>query len=284
MAAPVPASIIAVVLLAALLHAAWNLLVRGGSDRALDALLVAVAASAISALAAALLPAPARESWPFLAASAGLHALYFALLAEAYRQGDFGPSYTLMRGLAPVLVALAGAAIAAPEPLAGRTALGALTVAAGVLGMALLARAPGALPRRALAFALMNAGVIAAYTLVDGAGVRRAGHAVAYTAWVFVLDAAPLAALALALRGRAVLAHARRHWRRGLAGGGLTLAAYALVLWAMTRAPVAGVAALRETSVVFATALATWRLGERFGPGRMAAAALVALGVALLER
>jgi len=280
----VPLPIIGVVLLAALLHAAWNLLVRGGADRALDALLVAVSASAVSAAAAAFLPAPAPGSWPFLAASAGLHAVYFALLAEAYRQGDFGPSYTLMRGLAPPLVALAGAAWAWPEPLSPGTVLGAFTVAAGVLAMALLARAPGALPRRALAFALANAAVIAVYTLVDGAGVRRAGHAVAYTAWVFVLDAVPLAALALALRGRAVLLHARRHWARGIVGGAFTLGAYALVLWAMTRAPVAGVAALRETSVVFATALATWRLREPFGPGRMGAAALVALGVALLGR
>jgi drug/metabolite transporter (DMT)-like permease len=280
----VPGTVIAVVLLAALLHAAWNLLVRGGSDRALDALLVAVSAGAVAAVAAALLPAPARASWPHLAASAALHALYFALLAEAYRQGDFGPSYTLMRGVAPVLVALAGAAGAAPEPLAPRTALGALAIAAGVLGMALLARAPGALPRRAVGFALANAAVIAAYTIVDGAGVRRAGHALAYTAWVLALDAAPLVALAAALRGRGVAVHARRHWRRGVAGGCLTLGAYALVLWAMTRAPVAGVAALRETSVVFATALATWRLREPFGAGRIAAAALLALGVALLER
>jgi drug/metabolite transporter (DMT)-like permease len=90
--------------------------------------------------------------------------------------------------------------------------------------------------------------------------------------------------VALALRGRAVVAHARRHWARGLAGGAFTLAAYGLALWAMTRAPVAAVAALRETSVVFAVALASGRLGERFGPGRMAAAATVALGVALLQR
>jgi drug/metabolite transporter (DMT)-like permease len=280
----VPASIVAIVLLAALLHAAWNLLVRAGADRALDALLVAVAASVVSAVAAAFLPAPARASWPFLAASAALHSVYFALLAQAYREGDFGPSYTLMRGLAPVLVAVAGVAGAAAEPLASSTVLGALLVGAGVVAMALLARAPGALPRRALGFVLANAAVIAAYTLVDGAGVRRAGHAVAYTAWVFVLDAFPLAALALATRGRAVLEHARRHWLRGVAGGGFTLAAYALALWAMTRAPIAGVAALRETSVVFATALATWRLREPFGAGRLAAAALVALGVALLRR
>jgi drug/metabolite transporter (DMT)-like permease len=277
-------SVLAVVLLAALLHAAWNLLVRAGADRALDALLVAVAASAVSAVAAAFLPAPARASWPFLAASAALHAAYFALLAEAYRDGDFGPSYTLMRGIAPVLVVMAGVAGASAEPLAPRTALGALLVGAGVVAMAVLARAPGALPRRALGFVLANAAVIAAYTLVDGAGVRRSGHAAAYTAWVFVLDAVPLVALAVALRGRAVLAHARAHWPRGIAGGAFTLAAYTLVLWAMTRAPVAGVAALRETSVVFATALATWRLRERLGAGRIAAAALVALGVALLER
>jgi drug/metabolite transporter (DMT)-like permease len=279
-----PASVIAIVLLAALLHAGWNLLVRSGTDRVLDALLVAISASAISAAVVAFLPAPARPSWAFIGASAAIHAVYFGLLAEAYREGDFGPSYTIMRGAAPLLVAMTAAAGAGPDPLSARTALGTVTIAAGVLGMALLARAPGALPRRALVLALANAAVIAAYTLVDGAGVRRSGHALAYTGWVFVLDAPPLLALALATRGRAVLAHARRGWRRGLTGGVFTLAAYALVLWAMTRAPVAGVAALRETSVVFATALATWRLGERFGPGRIVAAAVVAVGVALLER
>jgi drug/metabolite transporter (DMT)-like permease len=280
----VPPSVIAIVLLAALLHAGWNLLVRTGEDRALDALLVAVAASLVSAAVVAFLPLPAGASWGYVAASAAIHAVYFALLAEAYRHGDFGPSYTVMRGVAPVLVALAAAAGAGPDALRPGTALGAFTVAAGVLGMALFAHAPGTLSRRALGFALANAAVIAGYTLVDGAGVRRSGHALAYTGWVFALDALPLAALALALRGRAVVLHARRHWRRGLAGGVLTLAAYALVLWAMTRAPVAGVAALRETSIVFAAVLAAWRLREPFGPGRIAAAAVVALGVALLER
>jgi drug/metabolite transporter (DMT)-like permease len=279
----VPLHVIGVVLVAALLHATWNLLVRSGTDRALDTILVATVAGAISLPVALLLPAPARESWPHVAASALIHAVYFLALAEAYRDGHFGPSYTIMRGTAPLLVTLLGVAGVASEPAAATTWLGAAVVSGGILAMAALAPR-GGVSRRGAAFVALNACVIALYTIVDGTGARRSGAPVAYTAWVFLLDVPPLVAVALATRGRAALAHARTRWARAAAGGALTVTSYALALWAMTRAPIAAVAALRETSVVFATMLGTWRLGEPLGPARLAAACAVALGIALLER
>ncbi len=275
-----PAGIAAVVLLAALLHASWNAILGAGEDRALDTVLVAAGGSLAAAAALPFLPLPARSSWPYLLASVAIHTAYFAALAGAYR-GDFSPAYTLMRGAAPVLTALGG--WLGGERLAWSQWLGVLLVSGGVAAVGALRRPRGAASRRATAWALGNAVVIAGYTLVDGRGVRLSGHAPSYASWVFALDALPFLAWTLATRRREAARHAAVHWRRGLVGGALMVTAYGLVLWSMTRAPVAAVAALRETSVVFAAVIGARLLREPFGARRIAAAAVVAAGAALLE-
>ncbi|HEU4386104.1 MAG TPA: DMT family transporter [Anaeromyxobacteraceae bacterium] len=275
-----PVEIAAVVLLAALLHAAWNAMVGAGEDRALDTVLVATGGSLVAAAMLPFLPLPARASWPYALASVAIHTAYFTALVGAYKAGAFSPAYTLMRGTAPALTALGG--WVAGERLGGSQWLGVLLVSGGVAVMGTLGRRAAA-SRRATAWALSNAVVIAAYTLVDGRGVRLSGHAPSYTLWVFFLDVLPLLAWTLATRGREAARYAARRWRRGLAGGALMVSAYALVLWSMTRAPVAAVAALRETSVVFAALIGARLLKEPFGAARIAAAAVVAAGAALLE-
>jgi len=277
----VPTSVIAVVLLAALLHASWNLLARAPALGADGPLWVAVGASAASLAVILVAPAPRAASVPWIVASAVLHTGYFALLTVAYRVSDFGPAYTLMRGSAPLVVAVATAILV--ERLTAATWAGVLVLGAGILWMGLLARpsTPAHGRGRAVGVALACSLVIAAYTVVDGIGARTSHHALAYTGWVLFLDGLPLALLlprrvrgapAALLRRRAVLA---------IVGGTATLVAYGLVLWSMTRAPIAAVSALRETSVVFGTLLATFRLREPLGARRIAASLLVAVGIAL---
>lgn len=275
-----PFEIAAVVLLAALLHAAWNAMLGAGEDRALDTVLVATGGSLVAAAVLPFLPLPDRASWPSLLASVAIHTAYFAALIGAYRAGDFSPAYALMRGTAPVLAALGG--WLAGERLVAAQWLGVVLVGGGVAAMGTLARR-GAAGWRATAWALGNAVVIAAYTVVDGRGVRLSGHAPSYTLWVFFLDVLPLVAWTLATRGREAARYAAVRWRRGLVGGALMVTAYGLVLWSMTRAPVAAVAALRETSVVFAALIGARLLKEPFGGARLAAAAVVAAGAALLQ-
>ncbi|MDW8469660.1 MAG: EamA family transporter [Burkholderiales bacterium] len=125
--------------------------------------------------------------------------------------------------------------------------------------------------------------MIAAYTLVDGAGVRAAGGAERYVVWQLFLMGLPFGLAVLALRGRALARHAARHWPRALAGAALSGAAYGVALWAMTRAPIAVVAALRETSVIFGALLGTWVLGEGRAAPRLAGAAAVFAGLIALR-
>ena len=185
-----------------------------------------------------------------------------------------------MRGVAPALVAGVGA-IWLGERLSASAWAGVALVCAGVLATALSAGVRAS--RAGVTVALLNACVIAAYTLVDGAGVRLSGAPVAYAGWLFALNALPLVGWALATRRRALVAYARQNLGLGLVGGICNVGSYGLALWAMTAAPVAVVAALRETSILFGLAIAGLILRERIGPLQLAAAALIALGAVSLR-
>ncbi len=296
-------TVLLAVLAAALLHALWNALIKGGQDKPVDTALVHGLAAWVCVPAAWWLGAPAPQSWPYLAASVAIHLAYYAALAAAYEHGDISLTYPVMRGLAPAGVALASAAwLGEPiSPLAmlgiGAVALGVLLVglsaprvgAAVALGSGAGAGSDGGAPqrRRALGFAVLNAAIIAAYTLMDARGVRLSGDVWRYVVWLFALDGVLYPAwVAWSRRGArwpAACAYARQRWPKALAGGVASIAAYAVALWAMTQAPVAHVAALRETSVLFAAALGAWWLKEGFGWPRWLGAAVVVLGVAVLR-
>ena len=270
----------ALVLGAALLHASWNAIVKSSRDVVLDTALVAAGASILSLPVIAAVPMPAQASWPFLAASVAIHVGYFATLARAYRVGDLGHAYPIMRGTAPLLVALFGAVLLNERPSAS-VWLGIVLISAGILSIGLLQK--GRAHRDATLWALTNAVIIASYTLVDGAGVRLSASAAGYVAWMFLLQGPIFIACVFVLRGRSVWSYAALNLQRGLAGGLFLIGSYGIALWAMTQAPVAVVAALRETSVIFAAVLGTLLLKEPFGRQRLIGACAVTLGIIALR-
>jgi drug/metabolite transporter (DMT)-like permease len=276
----VSAAVFAIVLFAAALHAAWNAIVKGADDKLLTTLLVNAGGATIAIVALPFLPQPAAASWPFIAGSTGLQALYMLLVARTYRLADMSLAYPLMRGTAPLLVALASSLFLS-EPLSMTAWLGVAVICGGVLAMAFKAVGDGG--RAGVGASLLNAAVIAGYTLIDGAGVRRSGSPAAYVLWLNLTSSAPLIAWALARRRAALVAYARRHWPAGMAGAIGTTSSYGLALWAMTQAPVPVVAALRETAIVFGAAFSGFVLRERVGATRIIAACAIAAGAAILR-
>lgn len=280
-------TVVAVVLFAALLHASWNAIVKSGKDTFLSTVLVSVGAALISLAVLPFIPSPAPASWPYLLASAVAQLAYYSLLAAAYKAGDMSHAYPLMRGSAPLLVALASWPLLGERLSAMQTgAVG--CICAGILGLYVAARRPAAAGApsntgRATAFALGNACVIASYTLIDGIGVRLSAAPAAYTMWIFVLNGAGLLLWTLLRRRAGLLAYAKTQWHLAAFGGFGTLASYGLALWAMTQAPVAAIAALRETSILFAIAIAALFLREKISPRRYLAIALIAAGAVLMR-
>lgn len=275
--AAIASPVLLAVLGAALLHASWNALLKRRGEPLLATLLVVAGATLLAAIALPLLPAPASACWPFIAASSGIHTVYFLLLIETYGDGQVSHAYPLMRGCAPLLVALADGPLTG-EALSVGQWCAMLLICGGVLGQWLAARRGSHGARRATVFALLTAGVIAAYTLVDGQGVRRSGAPAAYTLWIFVLTGVVVCAWTVRGRLRALAGFARANPLVAPLGGIASVGSYVIALWAMTRAPVAAVAALRETSILFATAIAVVVLREPVGRARLAAIALIACG------
>ncbi len=278
------ATVFALVLLGAIFHASWNTLVKGSGDKFVTALAISLAAAIGAALILPFIAQPAAASWPFIAVSAGLQTLYYSLVAAAYGRIDMSQAYPVMRGGAPLIVAGAMALFFA-EHLPALGWAGVALISCGILALTMTGRSgPQIAGQRAgLGFALLNACVIAAYTVNDGLGVRLSGAPVGYTLWVALATAPPILALALFRRGPTVLAQTARRWRDGLLGGAGTTLSYGIALWAMTLAPIAMVAALRETSILFAIALSAFFLGEKITPARLASVALLCLGAALLR-
>jgi phosphonate utilization associated putative membrane protein len=274
-------TVVAAVLFAALLHASWNALVKSSTDKALDTALIHLLGSLLAVPMVLILGWPVAAAWPFILMSVAIHIAYHIALSGAYRHGDLGLTYPLMRGTAPLLVALS-AAVTVGETLSPLSWAGVLGVSCGILVLGLSRHALDS--PRAVAFALANAVVIAAYTVVDALGARASGNALQYVMALFVLDGWPFAVMVFSRRGGAVAwPYVRRRWPVATLGALASLVSYAIALWAMTRAPVATVAALRETAVLFAVVLGTWLLKEKLTARRLAGIAAIAAGVIALR-
>jgi len=270
------------VLGAGFLHAGWNALLKSspGGDALLDTATVVAGSSLWGLAVVPFVPLPAAAAWPYMATSAVIHFGYYLTLPQAYRTGDLSFAYPLMRGTAPLIVALLGIAFLRELPTAPM-ALGILLISLGIVSIAFVQRRRH--PATAAYWAFANAALIAVYTLVDATGARASGNAASYVSWLIFLEGLPFLVWVVARRGQVAVRYLRSNTTRGLVGGAFSLAAYGIVLWAMTRAPVAAVAALRETSVLFAALMGSLWLKEGFGLPRLAGAVSVVLGIAALK-
>ncbi len=278
------------VLAGAVLHAGWNALVKSSGDKELDTALVHFLGAVVALPLLLVVGLPPLVALPFIAASLVIHVGYYIALAGAYQHGELGLTYPIMRGFAPLLVALGSSAVLGEAPSAAAW----VGIVGITLGVALVGLAhPGQTlhHRKALGYAFANALIIAIYTFVDGKGVRATvatGHmAVAYVMLLFVLDGLPYPSLVYFRRdaaGRnAILAYARKRWPLAAIGGTASIGSYAIAMWAMTVAPIASVAALRETSVLFAALLGVWLLKEKFGLQRGIGTLVIVAGVVALR-
>jgi drug/metabolite transporter (DMT)-like permease len=274
---------VVLVVCAAILHAIWNALAKR-ADNQFVFLWCSVSLATALLLPLGLLRLPAERApasgLPFVAASVAIHALYFWALGRAYRHGDFSRVYPMARGLGVALVPLVAL------PLFGERLswLGSLGVGLVVLGIAALGAMPAATTASVArasgagtAWALVTGLTIAAYSLVDKAGVARL-HPMPYIALMGASLSVVLAPVVLADRP-ALGREWRRHWRTILVASAMNLTSYLLVLFAFRLSKVGYVVAARELSILFSAFIGSLWLGEgRLAP-RLAGASVVLAGV-----
>ena len=271
-----------VILGSALFHAAWNAVIKGGSDKLFETVMKTSSGGLIAACIIPFLPAPARESWPYLAATVSIHIVYYLCIVYAYRGAELGYAYTIMRGSSPMFTALATVFLLGHSLSSGGW-FGVVLLSTGILTLTWDTVLRKNFNLSATLVALANALVIMAYTVVDGSGVRLAVHASSYICWVFFLNAFPLLIFSIILKKGAYFRYVRTRWLYGLFGGACSFIAYGLSLWAMTKAPLSLVAALRESSVIFGVLLGLIFLGERLSWSRSLAVLLVVAGAGAIK-
>lgn len=280
-APPVTAPVLLAVLGAAILHATWNAVAHGISDRLVGFTLIGLAYTGAGAVVVAFTGPPTAAGWPFILVSAGLHILYQLALMASYQLGEFGQVYPLARGTSPWVVALVSITVL-DQRLPLPELLGVLVVSAGLISLVFVGGLPTHKELPALAAAFGTGLMIASYTVVDGVGVH-ATNVFAYAGWLFLLQGPAVPILALVRRGGRLATQLRRSLVTGPTGGLVSMAAYGLVLWAQTQGALAPIAALRETSIIFGGLIATLFFHERLGRGRTVAAVVVVAGIILIN-
>lgn len=281
---PLQPDLIFLVLLAALAHAGWNAVVKASGARNNTFAVILLTGGAVGLAGAILLPLPAPGAWIYLIVSAVVHYAYYGFLLLAYRHGDLSHVYPLARGSAPLAVA-AGAWLLAGERLTPAGVAGLGLASAGLMSLAFENGVPRGQAGKPVFYALGTGLLIAAYTVVDGLGVRASRAPLSYIAWLNVIETVPLVLWLVVRRPEGFVKRAGPWWRHGLIGGLLATVAYGLVIYAMSRGGMAHVSALRETSTLFAALIGTLILGERGGSParRVAAAAMVSGGIVALQ-
>ncbi|TIT66409.1 MAG: EamA family transporter [Mesorhizobium sp.] len=270
--------VIGLALFAAVLHASWNAFLRTGADRLWTVTVMSFSSTALAFPLAIFNGFPATSAWPYIELSACLQVGYSVFLVAAYRYGELGQVYPIVRGSVPLLVTLGGFLLAGQHLTAPET-VGVALVGGGIMALSL---GRGRASTTSILYALATGAIIAAYAMVDAIGVRAVGNVGAYTAWVLLAYGLLLPSTFVAFRGRlAVDARAPETWK-ALGGGLFALLAYGVVVAAFALGPAGPITAIRETSVVFAAFIGRLFLGETLTPRRVGACAVVALGAICL--
>jgi drug/metabolite transporter (DMT)-like permease len=237
------------------------------------------ATTAIAIPAASLLPIPLPSCWPYIGISAVLQVGYSIFLAGAYRHGELSQVYPIIRGTVPLLVTLGGFVFAGQHP-SYRALVGIALISAGIASLAFGRAQAG---RNPITLALVTALFVASYVTADGIGVRLAGNAQSYAAWIFLIYGALMPLAFFVLRRRLVLPLRAPETLKAMTGGVISLASYGAMTAALALGELGPVSALRETSIVFSVMIGRAVLREALTLRRILASIVVTLGAVCIS-
>ena len=277
-------TIFLVILFGALLHAFWNTLIKLSPDKPLETSLMNLTGSVLALPILLIVGIPDLSVWPYIAVSLALHIIYYYSLAKAYQWGDMSLTYPIMRGVAP-LILLGLSVLLNADSFTSQQTIAIFSIGFGLIFLSLTPQKNQNL-MKAISFAILNAFIIALYTMVDGLGVRASENTFSYIAMLLFIDGFLYSAIIFNQRSwsiKSIGEYSIKRWPFFLSGAIATVSSYGMALWAMTMAPIGVVSALREVSVVFALLIALFFLKEQFGKYRWIGVLLIFAGVILIR-
>ena len=288
---PMTALSLILVLLSAVAHASWNLMLKRAGDPEVFAWVMLVVGSILLAPVGLALLWYNSMDFPglwFLLASVVLHVFYFMLLARGYAIGDLSLVYPVARGMGPMLVPVL-AVILLGEIVETMAMVGIAAIVGGIYTISWwgnfhqVLRSPLLFLKSAgMRYAVLTGLTIAVYSIVDKEGV---GHIqpLLYIYFMFIGTVALLAPYILANKGMETV---KAEWRANAVpitvSGLLAFAAYGLVLTAFSLSRVSYVAPAREVGIVIGVLMGIFLLKEPFGRGRLLGSGLIVGGLVLI--
>lgn len=280
-----PLSALGLLLVAAVLHAGWNFLVKRAHEKQVFTWWGLLIGSLCFVPLLLIGPPFPLRVWPYIICSAVVEGIYYIVLTRAYDNGDFSLVYPMARGTAPAFLLLWAVLFLAERP----RPLGLAGIALLVLGLVIVSgktwqslRKTATLSSSGILLALGVAFCISIYSAIDGAAVHIVAP-IPYTVLVISFSTVFITPIILMRYGHhKVLVEWRTNWLRIIFVGLLMLLSYMLVLISYTFARVSYAGSIREISVVFA-AFMGWRwLGEDFGLLRVIGASLIFGGILVI--
>ena len=279
------------VLLSAVAHASWNLMLKRAGDPEVFAWVMLVVGSILLAPVGLALLWYNSMDFPglwFLLASVVLHVFYFMLLARGYATGDLSLVYPIARGMGPMLVPVL-AVILLGEIVETMAIVGISAIVGGIYTISWwgnfhqVLRSPLLFLRSAgMRYAVLTGLTIAVYSIVDKEGV---GH-IQPLLYIYFLDIGTVALLAPYILANKGMETVKAEWRANAVpitvSGLLAFAAYGLVLTAFSLSRVSYVAPAREVGIVIGVLMGIFLLKEPFGRGRLLGSGLIVGGLVLI--
>jgi len=279
---------VALVLISAIAHASWNLIVRRSDKPELTNWMMATCGALLASPIAMYLfvtNTPDQAGWWFILGTVILHIAYFFTLGRAYKYGDLSLVYPIARGLGLVLIPVVGVTVL-DESVSILAGFGIIVIFTGVVmvgsssgtGFRAWLKPRSMFADRGVLFALITGILIAAYSALDKRGVEY----VEPIFYMFCLSlGGSVGVLPLIARSYAsseFIMEIRTRWKIGLLGGMCQFLAYTLVLSAFRLSPVSYIGPFRELAILFGVVLAVVVLKERVTRSRAAGAMAIGLG------
>ena len=266
------------VLLATVMHAVWNGMVKKHSDKVVAVSGIVFGHVPCSVVAIVFLPMPSVESIPFILASIIIHQGYQWFLLSSYQIGDLTKVYPIARGSGP-LVATIISILVLGLFLDNLIILSILFICIGIIMLGIFNK-PNKNNSKVIKYSLFTGFFIGLYSLVDGYGARISLSAISYISWSFLINAFVFPIVLNFKNQKNVFKRVKNKGKQIFwIGGTLSYAIYAIVVWGFTKAPIPMVGALRETSIFFSIFIGYFFLKEKITPSKIFSIIFILAGV-----
>ena len=266
------------VLLATIMHAVWNGMVKKHSDKVVAVSGIVFGHVPCSVAAIIFLPMPSVESIPFILASIIIHQGYQWFLLSSYQIGDLTKVYPIARGSGPLVTTIISILFLGLV-LDNLIILSILFICIGIIMLGIFDK-PNKNNSKVIKYSLFTGFFIGLYSLVDGHGARISLSAISYISWSFLINAFVFPIVLSFKNQKNVFKRVKNKGKKIFwIGGTLSYAIYAIVVWAFTKAPIPMVGALRETSIFFSIFIGYFFLKEKITPSKIFSIIFIVTGV-----